>query len=291
MASQLPVSVIVPHYEDLQHLELCLTALERQTFPREQFEIVVSDNASPVGEAAVTKVIAGRAKLIVTRERGAGPTRNGGVSASTGAVLAFTDSDCVPEPQWLQEGNDALSRFDFVGGQIKVLVDDPGQLTSAEAFERAFAFDNEAYVRDKKFSVTANLFCPRILFEKVGGFRVGVSEDVEWCHRAIAAGYRLGYAANAIVGHPARRTWPELRKKWRRMNAEQFALQSQGRSGRFFWLARTFALPLSAVVHTPRALFSPKLSSIGQRFQAAAMLHRLRLWRFADGVRLFAGDR
>jgi GT2 family glycosyltransferase len=291
MASQLPVSVVVPHYEDLQHLELCLTALERQTFPREQFEIVISDNASPVGEAAVANVIAGRAKLVVTHARGAGPTRNGGVSASTGAILAFTDSDCVPEPQWLQEGIDALSRFDFVGGQMKVLVDDPGQLTSAEAFERAFAFDNEAYVRDKKFTVTANLFCPRALFEKVGGFRVGVSEDVEWCHRAVAAGYRLGYAPKAAVGHPARRSWAELRKKWQRMSAEQFALQSQGRGGKLVWLARTFALPLSAVVHTPRALFSPKLSSIGQRVQATSMLYRVRLWRFADGVRLFAGGR
>ncbi len=291
MASQLPVSVIVPHYEDLQHLELCLIALEGQTFPREKFEIVVSDNASPVGETAVSKVIAGRAKLVVTHERGAGPTRNGGVSASTGAILAFTDSDCVPEPQWLQEGIDALSRFDFVGGQMKVLVDDPGQLTSAEAFERAFAFDNEAYVRDKKFTVTANLFCPRALFEKVGGFRVGVSEDVEWCHRAIAAGYRLGYAPKATVGHPARRSWAELRKKWQRMSAEQFALQSQGRGGKLVWLARTFALPLSAVVHTPHALFSPKLSSIGQRVQATSMLYRVRLWRFADGVKLFVSGR
>jgi GT2 family glycosyltransferase len=286
VVSQIPVSVIVPHYEDLKHLDLCLAALERQTYPRDRFEIVVSDNASPVGEAAVAMAIAGRAKLMVTQQRGAGPTRNGGVSASTGNVLAFTDSDCVPEPDWLQEGLDAMSHFDFVGGRMKVLVDDPAQLTSAEAFERAFAFDNEAYVRDKNFTVTANLFCPRKLFDQVGGFRVGVSEDVEWCHRAIAAGYRLGYAPKAAVGHPARKSWVELRTKWRRMNAEQFALLSQRRGGRFIWLARTCALPLSAVVHTPQALFSPKLASFGQRLQATSMLYLVRLWRFADSFRL-----
>ena len=66
--------------------------------------------------------------------------------------------------------------------------------SGAEAFECVFAFDNRAYVLDKGFTVTANLFCSRALFEDVGPFLTGVSEDLEWCMRARSKGYRIGYA-------------------------------------------------------------------------------------------------
>ena len=59
------VSVIVPHFNDLGGLVLCLADLERQTWPRDRFEIVVADNASPQGEAAVAAAIDGRARLVI----------------------------------------------------------------------------------------------------------------------------------------------------------------------------------------------------------------------------------
>jgi glycosyltransferase involved in cell wall biosynthesis len=102
------VSVIMPHYEDLDGLRKCLAALDAQTYPRHDFEIVVGDNGSPSGPDNVANVIAGRARLVTIGERGAGPARNGAVAASSGEILAFTDSDCVPEPQWLSAGLAAL---------------------------------------------------------------------------------------------------------------------------------------------------------------------------------------
>jgi len=78
------VSVVVPHYHDLGGLALCLAALGNQTYPKDRLEVVIADNASPEGEAAVAAVIAGRAKLVVIRDKGAGPARNGGVAASSG---------------------------------------------------------------------------------------------------------------------------------------------------------------------------------------------------------------
>jgi GT2 family glycosyltransferase len=285
------VSVIVPHYRDLERLDLCLAALASQSFPREGFEIVVADNSSPEGAAAVERAIAGRARLVVVPEKGAGPARNGGVAASKGEILAFTDCDCLPEPDWLAEGVRALESHDFVGGRMEVLVDDPRRMTPAEAFERVFAFDNESYVIRKGFTVTANLFCRRELFDRVGGFRVGVSEDVEWCHRALAAGYRIGYAARAGAGHPARRTWPELVGKWRRLNSETYQLYAARRGGRLVWLARSAALPLSALVHSPKVFASGELTSMGQRLSALGVLYRQRFWRFFDALRLALADR
>jgi glycosyltransferase involved in cell wall biosynthesis len=283
------VSVIVPHYRDLGGLALCLAALERQTYPRDDFEIVVGDNNSPEGEAAVAAVIAGRARLVVIREKGAGPARNGAAAVARADILAFTDSDCVPEPAWLSEGLAGLAKHDFVGGKVRVLVDDMARMTSTEAFERVFAFDFKDYILNKGFTGSGNLFCARTLFETVGGFRSVVSEDVEWSHRARGMGFTLGYAPKAVIGHPARRTWPELLIKWKKANAEAYNLLIERRGGRLWWLLRSLALPASAVAHTPKVLASPELETLGQRLAALSTLYRVRWWRFVDALQLLAG--
>ncbi len=280
------VSVIVPHYQDLEGLKLCLHALERQTLPREDFEIVVADNASPIGIEAVTAVVADRARLVVCQEKGAGPNRNAAVAIARSQTLAFIDSDCQAEPDWLRAGLEGLASFDFVGGKVVVLVDDPARMTSTEAFESVFAFDFETYIRRKGFTGAGNMLCSRSVFDQVGGFSNGVSEDVEWSHRATAAGFRLGYVAEAVVGHPARRTWAELRTKWVRVNLETFLLYLHNGRGRVGWIARCLALPLSAVVHTPKVLFSRQLPSLRSRISALGMLYWIRLWRSVHGLSL-----
>ena len=278
------VSVIVPHFSDLKRLDLCLAALSGQTYPRDRYEIIVADNASPEGERAVAKTIAGRATLVLVRERGAGPARNGGVAAATREILAFTDCDCQPEANWLAAGVAALANYDFVGGAMRVLVDDPARPTPTEAFELVFAFDNETYVTRKGFSVTANLFCWRGVFDRTGGFRAGVSEDVDWSSRAIKAGFTIGYAGAAVVGHPARKTWAELIAKWRRLTAESYALIATHPAGRTAWLLRAVALPASALVDSPRVFFSRKLTATGPRFAALRILYALRCWRSANAL-------
>ena len=278
------VSIIVPHYNDPMGLDACLAALSGQSVPPD--EIVVADNNSPQGEAEIARVIAGRAHLVVVKEKGAGPARNGGVAASTGGILAFTDSDCLPETTWLAEGLEKLEYFDVVGGAMRVLVADEAKMTAVEAFERVFAFDNRYYVEQKGFTVTANLFCDRATFDAVGGFRVGVPEDLDWCHRARAAGYRIGYAPGAVVGHPARRTWGEIIRKWARLNEEAFVLQSTRRLGRLTWLLKALLLPASAVAHSVHPLTSSKLQRGRDRLAALTMLYRLRFWRAVNSVKL-----
>src|SRR5258708_28626103 len=70
------VSVLIPHYDDLENLSICLDLLDRQTLPRESFEVIVADNNSPVGLAAVGAVVGGRALLLAAPEKRAGPARN-----------------------------------------------------------------------------------------------------------------------------------------------------------------------------------------------------------------------
>jgi GT2 family glycosyltransferase len=223
---------------------------------------------------------------VVVNERGAGPARNGGAREAKNSVLAFTDCDCRPDPEWLAAGLAALRRHDVVGGRVAVEAQNPARPTPAEAFELVFAFDNESYVRKKGFTVSANLFCARPVFERVGGFGVGVSEDVDWCRRAAAVGFTLGYEPSAVVRHPARRDWRELVRKWRRIDAESFGLIRAGPIGRIRWMMRALALPLSAVVHAPRVLANNRLPGPGARSGALMVLFRLRAWRFWDSLRL-----
>ena len=289
-ASRPFVSVIVPHFDDLAGLDRCIADLERQSWPRHRFEIIVADNASPQGADQVAARIDGRAKLVVVAERGAGPARNGGVAAAAGSILAFTDSDCRPRPDWLEAGLAALARFDFVGGRVDVLVEDPDHMTAAEAFERVFAFRNRDYVARKGFTGAGNLFCPKALFEAVGGFRTGLSEDVEWSRRATAAGYVLGYSDEACVGHPARRTWSELKAKARKLDVEGFGLWRTRPAGRWLWFARSLLLPFSIFVHAFRVVTSPAIHGLRHRCAGLIMLARVRLWRFAHSVALpFSG--
>jgi GT2 family glycosyltransferase len=286
MADLPRVSVIVPHYNDLGGLEKCLASLAAQTYPADRVEVLIADNASPQGIPAVETVVAGRARVILVEARGAGPARNGAVAQATGEILAFIDSDCQARPDWLAQGIAALPAYDFIGGRVTVLVDDETRMTPVEAFERVFAFNFEHYINRKGFTGSGNLFCSRAMFNDVGGFKATVSEDVEWSRRAVATGYRLGYAPRVVVGHPARRSWPELTRKWRRVNAETYALSKGGRWHRATWLLRAFALPISAVVHTPRVLSSPDLTGLRQRRDALGVLYAIRLWRLADAVAL-----
>lgn len=279
------VSVIIPHYDDLMALDICLSALARQTFPQADFETIVADNNSPQGVQQVTGVVAGRARIISVAEKGAAPARNGGAAACSGEILAFVDSDCVPEPQWLAEGLAALAQYDVVGGSVGVLVHDPDRLSPSEAFESIFAFDIERYLERKGFVGSGNLFCSREVFKQVGGFAADLSEDVDWCHRASAKGLRIGFAPKAAVGHPARRSWIELKRKWSRINSQTYVLRLKKRRGKLYWILSCFLLPISALAHTPRVLMSQKLSG-RQKIAALIVLYRIRLWRTWDYCRL-----
>ncbi len=277
------ISVIIPHYNDLENLDRCLTLLMQQNFTRE-FEIIVADNASIIPLDAIAKKIAGRARLVLCEEKGAGLARNAGVAVANAARLAFIDSDCRPEPGWLAAGYIALDTWDFAGGHVEIDVDDALAMTPVEAFERVFAFNFKDYIENKRFSVTANLFVRREVFEAAGGFRVQLSEDVEWCHRAGAAGFSLGFAPDAIAGHPARKTWSELKRKWVRVTEETFYLNRDKQTySTLRWILRNWAVLFSIAPHTFKIIMSSKLKSGRDRAGAFWILLKIRIFRFFEG--------
>jgi GT2 family glycosyltransferase len=284
------VSVIVPHLDDYDNLDACLTLLAEQSFPHGRTEIIVADNGSSRGLESVLRIVGTRGRVVEVAERGAGPARNAGVRASRGDALAFIDSDCRPDRRWLEEGLAELQSTDFVGGRVDVQVEDPRRMTAAEAFESVFAFQNERYVKDLSFTVTASMFVWRSVFDAVGGFENGVPEDLDWCRRARVKDYRIGFASGSIVQHPARRTMPELKRKSRRLTLEWCEAARRDGKGPIFMLARHWAVLLSIAPHALVALASKRLSGARNRILAVGALVQIRAYRFAVAHRAVLGS-
>jgi len=279
-------AVIIPHFNDVERLLRCLSALMPQVTP--EVEVVVVDNGSsqpldPV-RAAWPDL-----RVVTEPERGAAAARNRGVAETSAPALTFLDCDCVPADNWLARARAMIGQADITGGAIDVFDETPPPRSGAEAFETVFAFDNRAYIETKGFSVTANLITTRAVFDRTGPFRPGLSEDLDWCHRATAAGARLTYDENLRVSHPTRPDWPALKRKWRRLTDEAWGLRDMTFAARAGWALRALAMPVSVVAHAPRIFFSPRLDGPGERFAAFATLLRLRLLRCAWMLRQAAG--
>lgn len=274
----LAVSVIIPHLNDLDRLRTCIAALEAQSVDRSAFEIVICDNGSDCGVEAVRSA-APSCRVVATAERGAGPARNRAMVLAGGAALAFTDSDCIPDRDWLRAGLAALETSDIAGGAITVGVADAARPSGAEAFEMVFAFDNNRYIREQGFAVTANLFARRRVLTAIGGFRTGVPEDLEWCRRARSAGFGIRFAPGARVMHPARHDFAQLVRKWFRVADELYGDWRRQGGSRLGWLGRAVGVLVSPFGHAPRIMTHPLLPDARSRCSALAVLFAIRLLR------------
>jgi glycosyltransferase involved in cell wall biosynthesis len=272
------VSVIIPHYNSLESLKTCVSLLDKQTFCRDRFEIIVADNNSGCGIDAVRQAVPA-AEVVLAKEQGAGPARNAGVAGSSGSILAFIDSDCAPNYDWLEKGVAGIQAHDFIGGRVIVTSEDPFKPNPVEAFEVVFAFDFERYINEVGFTGTGNMFVWRKVFDAVGPFGNGLAEDMDWSFRARAKSFRLGYVDDVVVKHPARKSWSELKTRWKRMIAEEYLLYQERPFFILNWLVRASLMPISILPHGYRILTSSRLTNFRSRAGGLSVLARLRLWR------------
>lgn len=270
-------AIIIPHYNDTDRLMRCLDALMPMV-PAKGVEVVVVDNASTQSLAAVRAAHPGL-RIVIEPQKGAAMARNRGVAETTAPRLFFLDCDCVPAPDWLAVALAVADGADIIGGTVTVFDETPPPRSGAEGFETVFAFDNRGYVETKGFSVTANLLTRRDVFAATGPFVHGLSEDLDWCRRATARGFRLIHDDRLRVAHPTRADWPALRRKWRRLTDEGFGVNGRSPARRAVWAGKALAMPVSVVAHAPRVLRHPALNGPGDRLRALGTLARLRLTR------------
>lgn len=212
------VSVIIPVRDD-PRLVRCLEAVADQTYPADLVEVLVADNGSttPVEELCAAWP---RVEVVQQPSGGSYAARNAAVLASSGAVLAFTDADCLPAATWLEEAVAAIEGgAEIVAGHITVHARDAEAPHPVEAYELVHAFPQEVYVGRGGACVTANLTTTRAVFDATGPFRSDLRSgaDIEWSQRAVTRGARTVYCRAAVVRHPARDSYRALNAKLRRV--------------------------------------------------------------------------
>ncbi len=226
------VAVVIPVYRDWAAARACVEALRAQTLPAARVRVVIIDN-DPLGPAE--RFAAEPPWLVIVGEEqpGSYAARNRGLREIGAAeVIAFTDADCTPAPDWLEQGLralDALPAPGRAGGKVEFFPRG-ADFTLVEAFDAAVHMDQERYIAQSGFAATANLFVDRAALDRVGPFDATLksSGDSEWGRRATGLGIPLVFAAHACVRHPARATFGQLVRKSRRL-AGGFATQAGSR--------------------------------------------------------------
>lgn len=194
------ISVVVSTFQRASRLPRLIDALERQDIDQ-RFEVVIVDNGSS-DETWLTleRLSAGSAldlrpvRLAVNRGPSGG--RNAGWRAARGSVIAFTDDDCRPTPEWLGRLSGPLCTVDIAQGTT---LPDPEHESRWGAFSRSVEITGE-----DGFYETCNIAYRREWLERLGGFDESfrlTGEDTDLAWRARKAGARTTFVDDAVVYH------------------------------------------------------------------------------------------
>ena len=215
-------SVIVPTYRD-RRLGLCLSALERQSFSSNKFEVIVVNNDS---DRPISLEIGnyGKLNLKVLNEPipGSYAARNKGIIHALGEVLAFTDSDCIPDVDWLKNAysyfvNDRSREIGILTGNVPLFFRDLNKLSSAEVYEKYTGFTFESYAKEG-YCGAGNWFSYLKVMEEFGNFNPNLKSngDTDLSYK-ISQKYKIIYSPDVFVMHPARYHVKDLVMRYRRL--------------------------------------------------------------------------
>jgi lipopolysaccharide/colanic/teichoic acid biosynthesis glycosyltransferase/glycosyltransferase involved in cell wall biosynthesis len=199
------LSVIIPTYNMAATLPGCLTALKTQEGLRygRDYEIIVVDDGSTDHSAE----IAAQAGVLLSQQanQGAAAARNAGVRAAKGAVVAFTDADCQPEPDWLHTIRSAFAQADLVGLKGAYLTRQKNwvarfvQLEYESKYARMLGFERIDFIDTYSAAYRKDIFTQNNGFNPI--FPGSSIEDQEFSFRLAAKGYRLAFVPQARVVH------------------------------------------------------------------------------------------
>lgn len=208
------VSVLIPVYNDIGRVGLCIEKLKDMAFPQDKYEVIIIDNGSKDGTYELLQKLVSELddkvfRLIQCLTPGSYAARNEGLKLAQGEFVAFTDSDCLVSEKWLQSLLDcwkAQSGRTVVAGRVSFFSDSAKNTEQcALDFENMFSMKQDQNAKNGK-CITANLFCTKQLIETHGGFNEKLKSggDVEFSQRVVSAGGKIVYSEKAEVFHPSR---------------------------------------------------------------------------------------
>jgi GT2 family glycosyltransferase len=193
------VTVVIPTLDREARLAFALDALAEQTLARERFEVIVVRGAERDGGTARAPAGLEVRFLDLPGSPGAAAQRNLGWRSASAPLVAFTDDDCRPAPDWLERLLEAAGngREALVQGRTEP---DPAERRLLYGFARSMEV-----IGPSDWHETCNIAYPRTLLERLGGFDEGFlgvwGEDTDLGLRALAAGAEHVYADRALVWH------------------------------------------------------------------------------------------
>jgi len=280
------VSVIVPVWNGRGLIRRCLDALQSQTIPPHQFEIIVVDNGSTDGTADVARSVPD-VEVLVEPRPGSYAARNRGLAHARGAYVAFTDADCLPAPDWLEKALTAAGRHPDAGilaGRISLFEEDDSERPAFADYERLFSFPQSFASRGN--CATANWMSRRAIFRELGDFNENLKSggDREMALRIRAAGLPLIYVPEMTVHHPIRATRESLVRKRQRLSGGRW-----DRTACFARLARVLGVTLyDTARRLRRAILAPGLS-IRRKVAVMRLTVELSIVAMLEYWRLFRG--
>ena len=244
-------TIIIPVYNDYARLNQCLAALGSQSFPKEDFEIIVVDNSESSDPNSVI-CRAANCRFIRETKGGSYTARNLGLQFATGDIVAFTDSDCIPDRDWLGNAYNFMrnTNCDLLGGKVDIFKDPAGS-DLIYRYEKHTAFRQLRSV-EKGLGVTANLFMKRSVIDVCGNFDDSLYSGADWqfTRKCVEQGFLFMYSDNVKVLHPSRRSFSSFMQKQRRLVCwgTVIAERKTGKS-RFYILCSNFYNGVKNLVH------------------------------------------
>lgn len=214
------ISLIISTRNRAEQLERCFQSVARISSSA-PWELVVIDNASTDETSCVIHRFAEQASFPVRTalepKPGLANARNLGITVAQGDILAFTDDDCYPAPDYVDQ---VIRAFDdpaigYIGGMVKLFDPADARITIQES-TRPKLLKRFGYVPPGGIH-GANMAFRRQALVDIGGFdpKLGagaafVCEDVDACARASFAGWQGGYFPGPVVHHHHRRRRKDL---------------------------------------------------------------------------------
>lgn len=219
MTNDPEISVIIPVWNSERRINITLEALATQTVNRNHFEVIVVDNGLTDGTADAVRKF-DFAILLSEQIPSSYRSSNRGLAVARGKYVLFTDGDCVPASDWVEQAFNIIERRPDVGlyaGEI-ILFRETGSRPAPACYEELTAF-NQRYNAEHGYCVTANWLCRRSDLCAIGGFNVDFLSggDAECSRRMVKADHKLIHVPEIIVGHPTRANLGELIRKRRRI--------------------------------------------------------------------------
>src|SRR5436190_2740266 len=201
------VSIVVASYNGARTLNTCLSSLERLNYP--DYEVILVEDGSTDSTCRIASDYP-QFRYIHQDNKGLSVARNTGISAATGEVVAFTDSDCRADEDWLYYLINDLVSTDFAGvGGHNLLPPEDSWVAAAVMVSPGGPAHVMLNDREAEHIPGCNMAFYKWALDEIGGFDPvyrKAGDDVDVCWRLQQAGYHIGFSAAGFVWHYRRST-------------------------------------------------------------------------------------